>query len=246
MKKIFAANWKLNKTPEQARSFVHDLNAELKGFSSDKKRLMIFPQNFSLEAVLTGFKGTSVEVGPQNISKDLNGAFTGENSADFAKQMGASLALIGHSERRTLFAETDELVAAKVETSFKTGLLPVLCIGETLSEREGNQTEKVCEKQLNAGLSKVVDKSQEIVIAYEPVWAIGTGKVATNEQVKEVHAFIFKKMSDLGFNKFSILYGGSVKADNAADLIKIPYVDGFLIGGASLEVKSFLAIANCL
>ena len=157
--------------------------------------------------------------------------------------MGAKAVLLGHSERRQYFGENSADLNKKIKLVQELDLLPVYCIGETLAERENNQTQNVCEKQLTEVISDI-DKSKRIVIAYEPVWAIGTGKVATTEQVKEVHLQIYNKMKALGFNQFEILYGGSVKPDNAKQLGEIPHVDGFLIGGASLEVDSFLKICG--
>ena len=157
--------------------------------------------------------------------------------------MGATHALVGHSERRKIFGESDELLAKKVAFIQSQGLTPVFCIGETLEQREAGQTNQVNAAQLEKGLS-LLDKSKKIIVAYEPVWAIGTGKVAAPEQVAEAHAFVRTKLDQMGFPGTPILYGGSVKADNAKALGAIPNVDGFLVGGASLEVKSFLGICR--
>jgi triosephosphate isomerase len=160
-----------------------------------------------------------------------------------ALSVGSKICLIGHSERRQFFSEMNSGINKKVALCQSLNVLPVLCIGESLEQRQKNETLKVCFEQLETALANI-DPTKKIVIAYEPVWAIGTGQVATLEQVKEVHAELFKKMTALKFTSFQLLYGGSVKADNAKDLISIPHVDGFLIGGASLEVASFLAICN--
>jgi triosephosphate isomerase (TIM) len=242
-KKIFAANWKMNKSFKEAQSFCQSVKAALSSDFYNSAEVFIFPQNFSLAAVAEGASNTSIQFGPQQIHKESKGAFTGENSLDLAIVLGSKICLIGHSERRQFFAETDELVNHKIKLCQSQQVRPVFCIGETLAQREQNQTEKVCEEQLSRGLFGV-DKQKNMVIAYEPVWAIGTGKVATNEQVKSVHQFIFEKMTGWGFTDFQILYGGSVKADNAKELISIPYVDGFLIGGASLEAESFINICQ--
>ncbi len=241
MKKIFAANWKLQKTPAESAEFAKDFLANTSVDFFKDKDVFIFPQNFSLDAVQTAFKNTNVKCGPQNIHTEKSGAFTGENSAEISKKMGCELVLLGHSERRQFFNETNTELEKKVKICQDLDLQIVFCIGETLPERESNQTEAVCFNQLEEGLF-LANKNKKIVVAYEPVWAIGTGKVASPEQVEDIHLKLHKKMRALGFIDFHILYGGSVKPDNAAVLIKIPHVDGFLIGGASLDVKSFLQI----
>ena len=243
MKKIFAANWKLQKTPLESKSFCDEFLSNIDADFFSDKEIFIFPQNFSVGLVSQTIKGSGVLVGPQNIHFENSGAFTGENSAELAKKFGCGLVLLGHSERRQYFSETSESLSKKIKICQDLEMLPVFCIGETLSQRESKQTESVCFSQLNDGLVHA-DKSKRIVIAYEPVWAIGTGKVATIEQVTDIHAKIFSHMESLGFKNFQILYGGSVKPDNAGALIQIPHVDGFLIGGASLDVGSFLKICN--
>lgn len=243
MKKIFAANWKLQKTPAESAEFAKQFLTNLPANFFADKEVFIFPQNFSLDTLGTAFKNTNVQIGPQNIHFEKSGAFTGENSAEISKKMGCQLVLLGHSERRQFFSETNSALEKKIKLCQELELLPVFCIGESLSERENNQTEAVCFAQITEALSGI-QKDKRIVIAYEPVWAIGTGKVATAEQVKDIHQKIFNKMTEMGFKNFQILYGGSVKPDNAKQLIAIPHVDGFLIGGASLEAKSFLAICG--
>lgn len=245
MKKIFAANWKLQKTPEQAKEFCETFRAQVVAHTYfwDHKEIFIFPQNFSLDAVIHATKDIPVFAGPQNIHFEKSGAFTGENSAAFAKEMGAKTILLGHSERRQYFAENSEALNKKLKLCQELDLLPVYCIGETLAQRESGDTEKVCFEQITSVLAGI-DKSKRIIIAYEPVWAIGTGKVATTEQVKDIHQKIYNKMVDLNFSQFQLLYGGSVKPDNAVSLLEVPHVDGFLIGGASLEVDSFMKICG--
>lgn len=240
-KKIFAANWKLNKTPLEAKSFCEDFLAKIDSNFFSAREIFIFPQNFSVGLVAQTCKGSPIKIGPQNIYTEKKGAFTGENSLLLAKQFGCELVLLGHSERRQYFHESGIDLTKKYLLAQELEMLPVLCIGETLAERESNRTEDVVFRQLEEVLG-AVDNSKRTVIAYEPVWAIGTGKVATLEQVAEVHRRIDEKMRDLGFKNFQILYGGSVKPDNAKALLQIPHVDGFLIGGASLEVQSFLEI----
>lgn len=243
MKKIFAANWKLNKSPEQAREFLIQFKNEVfkhAGFF-DRCEILIFPQAYSLEAVSTLCAGTQIGFGPQNIYTQNTGAFTGENSAFMAQELKAQFALVGHSERREVFKETDSFLNKKNQHLEALQMTSVFCIGETLQQREAFQTLPVCFSQLDAGLEGV-SRERRLIVAYEPVWAIGTGKVATVEQVGEVHQAIHDKLSARGFKDFQILYGGSVKPENAAELLKISHVDGFLIGGASLEVASFLKI----
>lgn len=241
--KIFAANWKLFKTPKETREFFTQWG---EAFQSSKNEVVFFPSAISLEAAATSIQNLhakyDLNFGVQNAYSHASGAFTGENSATVAKELGAKYVLIGHSERRQLFGEKDELLADKVAFTQSLGLVPMLCIGETLKEREEHRTKSVLKEQLVLGLAKA-DKSKTLVIAYEPVWAIGTGKVATPEQVQETHKDVYEILQSLGF-KAPILYGGSVKPDNAAGLVRIPHVDGFLVGGASLEVASFQKICS--
>ena len=240
MKKIFAANWKLFKTPTQARDFFSEF---LKHVNKIQGEVIFFPQAFSLEAVSHSIGHSKVGFGPQNIWIENEGAFTGENSAKTAKSLNSTHALVGHSERRKIFGESDEQLSLKLKLVQAENMIPVYCIGETLEAREAGQTNQVNQRQLELGLQGI-DKSKKIVVAYEPVWAIGTGKVATPDQVKEAHAFIRQTLDQMGLKDTPILYGGSVKPDNAASLLSIPHVDGFLVGGESLEVKSFLGICQ--
>ncbi len=240
MKKIFAANWKLHKTPSEAREFVTEFSKNSQKFTGE---VVIFPSAIALESVSIALRDSSVKFGCQNCYVKSQGAFTGENSADVVKSLGGEYILIGHSERRTLFGEADELVAEKVTYVQSLGLTPMLCIGETLAQREGHQTKSVLTHQLKVAL-KNADSKKPLVVAYEPVWAIGTGKVASAEQVAETHTDVANILKELGFVGTPILYGGSVKADNAAQLISQPHVSGFLVGGAALEADSFAKIAS--
>ncbi len=242
-KKIFAANWKLNKTPDQAAQFAQAFLKQTSEIFYEDKEIFIFPQNFSLDILSKSFENSAIWFGPQQISTEKQGAFTGENSLDTAKAMGSKSCLIGHSERRQLFFETNQVINKKVLLCQKMDVLPVLCIGEMFEQRQNNETLKVCFEQLESALLGA-STDQRIIVAYEPVWAIGTGQVASLDQVKEVHAELFKKITIMNFKNFQLLYGGSVKADNARDLISLNHVDGFLIGGASLEIESFLEICN--
>lgn len=239
MKKIFAANWKLHKNPAETRTFFKSFK-EVSNKATGE--LVFFPSAISLEAACETVKGSNIHIGAQNCYAQNQGAFTGENSAQVVKDLGGDYILIGHSERRQLFGETDGMIAEKVAMVQNLGLTPMLCIGETLQEREATHTFRILETQLLLGLAKA-DKTKPLVIAYEPVWAIGTGKVATPEQVAETHTDVHNILTKLGFSA-PILYGGSVKADNAKILIEQPYVSGFLVGGASLEVDSFSKIAS--
>ncbi len=240
MKKIFAGNWKLFKSPTQTREFFKAFTPESKKI---KDQIIFFPPATSWEATGESLKDSSIQWGAQNIYCEGQGAFTGENSATVLKELGGQLVLIGHSERRKLFAEQDTLIARKVSYALSLGLIPMLCVGETLEQRDGGWTHKVTADQLENGFS-LCNKGASVIVAYEPVWAIGTGRVATPDQAQEAHEKIKMKLKDLGFEGTAVLYGGSVKADNAKELLSRPEIDGFLVGGASLETKSFLDICQ--
>lgn len=242
MKKIFAGNWKLHKNPQETRTFLSEFGAL--NLASGEREVVFFPPATSLEAAAVSTTATKIKWGSQNCHSEVKGAFTGEISAQVVKDLGGHYVLLGHSERRTIFGETDAGVAKKVKLVQSLNLTPMICIGETLPEREAGRTMHVLETQLQQGLA-LADKSKEMVIAYEPVWAIGTGKVATTEQVREAHLEISKILSRLSLpQSTAILYGGSVKPDNAKELLSVPHVGGFLVGGASLEVKSFQQIVE--
>lgn len=240
---IYAANWKLYKTPTETRDFLQKF---LSLHPKEKhNEVVVFPTAICLEAAAETLKGSDVRWGAQNCYFEKQGAFTGENSVDTVKSLGGQYILIGHSERRTLFGEMDELLSKKVKFVQDMGLTPMLCIGETLQERESGKTQEVVTRQLRQSL-KLMDKQKPLTIAYEPVWAIGTGKVASSEQVAEAHQQVRNVLKELGVEKSPILYGGSVKPQNSTELAKLKNVDGFLIGGASLEVDSFSAICRSL
>lgn len=240
MKKIIAGNWKLNLGPAQARQFFADWK---KSPVTSDHQIVFFPSAVSADATAIATAGTGIEWGLQNAWTAASGAYTGENSVTMSKEMGAQWGLVGHSERRQLFGETDAACAEKVKTIMGAGLKPMLCIGETLDERKGGKMFDVLRTQLTKGLSQI-PKASFVAIAYEPVWAIGTGVVATPEQVAEAHKFVDDVLNELGFRETPILYGGSVKADNAGALLSIPKVSGFLVGGASLVPAQFQQIAN--
>lgn len=250
MKKlIFAANWKLNKNPQQTRSFFNDFQKVaselLAKVSKSQVRVLFFPPATNWEAASEGLRSFSKQLnleevigwGAQNVYTELSGAFTGENSMQTLSEMDGKYSLVGHSERRQYFKEDNEFLNKKILKLQSQKLTPVYCIGESLAERESGVTEKVLEEQLKKGLAQIQD--QNLIVAYEPVWAIGTGKIATVEQVKATHAFVKKVLNSLNLTEVPILYGGSVKAENATELIHIDNVNGFLVGGASLEAKSF-------
>lgn len=241
MKKIFAANWKLHKTPQETREFFKVFLPQVRGLEAE---LLFFPSASSWEATAESLGNSeNCKWGAQNIWYQGQGAFTGENSALVLSGMGAGFALVGHSERRQLFAEPAPWMKQKVAYLQSLQLVPVLCIGETLQERDSHQTKAVVEGQLREGLADA-DLSRRIIVAYEPVWAIGTGQVARPDQVAEVHRFLYSLLKGMGAQNFALLYGGSVKPDHASDLLALPHVDGFLVGGASLEPVSFLGICE--
>lgn len=237
MARIFAANWKLNKSPREAREFLEGLKNQVPSGAE----VLIFPSAPCWEAVAPFLKGPSLGWGAQNIWQEAQGAFTGENSAAVLKELGGGFALVGHSERRQIFGEQNDLLNRKVRFLQSSGLVPVLCVGETLEQRERGETNSVLESQLSAGLKEVATASR-MIVAYEPVWAIGTGRVAEPAQVHEAHKLIRGWLDGAGFKGSQILYGGSAKADNAGELGRIENVDGFLIGGASLDVASFVSL----
>ncbi len=252
---IFAANWKMHKTPAESmaffRAFLPKLESRLgPGANGGAKRVVFFVPALNLAASEMAAQGSVVEIGGQNIHQEVKGAFTGENSASALQAAGAKWALVGHSERRSLFGETDQVTALKMKTAIASGLSAMLCVGETLKERESNETIKVVARQLESGLAEVLETCRatpkKIAIAYEPVWAIGTGKVASPEQASEVHQSIRQwlttRLDDKVAQEISILYGGSVKPDNAASIAAKSDIDGFLVGGASLEADSFIGL----
>lgn len=240
MKKIFAANWKLYKSPKETRTFLSELNEKSKDVQGE---MIVFPSTISLEAAADVLKSSHISWGAQNCYSQTEGAYTGENSAAVVRELGAKYLLVGHSERRKIFKETDSDFAEKIALAQSLGLTPIYCIGETLEEREAMQTDQVNQKQLQIGLWKA-DLNKPLIVAYEPVWAIGTGKVATPEQVAVTHQKIHSLLETMKLGSTPLLYGGSVKPDNAGKLLPIPHVDGFLIGGASLELNSYLAICR--
>ena len=240
-KPLIAANWKLNINPREAEDYFSDLLSQVS--AADLENFAFFPPCIDLTVVATKLKDCKTFWGAQNIHAEVSGAFTGENSVAMVKSLGANMCLVGHSERRTLFGESDADVAAKVQTIQSHDMIPMICLGESLVQRESGKTFEVIEDQLRKATEKL-DSSKEFAIAYEPVWAIGTGKVATPEMAEEAHLFLRQQLiklfaEDIAQNTL-LLYGGSVKPENATNLYKQPNIDGFLVGGASLKVDSFL------
>jgi len=245
-REIFAGNWKMYKDYQGALDLA---GAVIDGINRKEGReYLIFPPSPYLRDI-SGICGIMVSTGAQNMYFEKEGAFTGEISPGMVKDCGCRYILIGHSERRHVFGESDADVNKKIKASFDAGLEPVLCLGELLNERENGETEKVLERQIN-GAFEGVDKSRmdKVIIAYEPVWAIGTGKVATPEMAEEAHVLIRNIVRSIYGSEISemipVIYGGSVKPDNIDGLYKMPDIDGVLVGGASLQSESFLAIVN--
>jgi triosephosphate isomerase (TIM) len=242
---LVAGNWKMN----GRRAMAGQLSAEIAAAAPNGVELLLCPPMIYLDAVSVAISGSPVMLGGQNLAATEDGAFTGEVSAEMLADAGCRYVLVGHSERRTLFAESNTAVADKFCRALAAGLRPVLCVGETLTERQAGQTERVINAQLDAVLSRVTaEQLADAVIAYEPVWAIGTGMTASPEQAQAVHAHI-RAMLGQTFTpvlaeSMRLLYGGSVKADNAASLFAGADIDGGLIGGASLDAATFLAICQ--
>ncbi len=246
-KKLLAGNWKMNKTSADAGALVREITAAA-GQRTDVD-IVVCPPFTALESAGKMLDGSAVRLGAQNLHPEKNGAFTGEISADMLRALFVSHVILGHSERRTLFAESDAFINLKVLAALKHQLRPIFCVGETLAEREAGATLRVVQTQVERGLVGVAkEQATEVAVAYEPVWAIGTGKVATKEQAQEVHAFIrsllTKHFGDAVAQKIRILYGGSMKPSNAPELLAQPDIDGGLIGGASLEARSFVELVT--
>ena len=243
-KPIIAGNWKMNKTAKEAVELINNLKPLV---AKSKPEVVICVPYTDLWVAKEAIKGSKIKLGAENVAWADSGAFTGEISADMLKEIGVEYVIIGHSERRQYFGETDETVNMRLKQALKKGLKPIVCVGETLTEREKNKTKKVLKKQVLEGFKDVTDFS-DIVIAYEPVWAIGTGKTATPAMAQEVHAEIRKVLADLfgaeAAENIQILYGGSMKPENADDLLKEKDIDGGLIGGAALKADSFVALVK--
>jgi len=253
-KKLFAANWKMNLGPVQARELIKGIRAQIDpqaaALSKDRD-VMIAPPAILIPAAAQELAGAAIALGAQNMHFEDQGAFTGETSAPMLKAYGVTYVILGHSERRHVFGETDELINKKVKTALRHDLLPVLCVGETLAQREAGDTTEVLTTQLLAGLEGL-DGGQisKVTIAYEPVWAIGTGKTATPEQAQADHGALrgtlIERIGRDVAHAVRILYGGSVTAENVDSLVSKPDIDGALVGGASLKIDSFVRIVRAL
>lgn len=247
--KIVAGNWKMNKNSEETEDLLNELIDKL---PEDKEvQIIVAPTFVNLASAVDHLEFTSITVAAQNMHQNENGAYTGEISADMLKSVGVNTVILGHSERRSIFHETDALIASKVDTALRHDMTVIFCFGEELKDRKDEQHFNVVENQLRDGLFHLGNEAwQDIILAYEPVWAIGTGETASPDQAQEMHAFIRETVrhtygSEIAEN-VSILYGGSVKPDNAQEIFGKPDVDGGLIGGAALKADDFVAIVNAI
>jgi triosephosphate isomerase (TIM) len=251
-KKIIAGNWKMNKNLEEGLGLVSEISNMLKDEYSGSAKVVIIPPFLHVAASTNLLSDNNrVATGAQNCSNHKSGAYTGEISADMIKSCGATYVIIGHSERRQYFNETNDWLAKKIDAVLEAGLTPIYCCGETLEERESNAHFNVLETQISEGLFHLnAEQMAQVVIAYEPVWAIGTGKTASTEQAQEIHSFIRgligNKYSSNLAEEITIQYGGSVKPDNAKELFSAPDIDGALIGGAALQSRSFVDIIKSM
>ena len=239
---VIAGNWKMNKTVAEAVALASEIKEKVAGVENVK--IIVCPVFTAVKSVADVLKGTNVKVGAQDMYWETSGAFTGEVSGEMLLEAGAEYVIIGHSERRQYFGETNETVNKKLKKALSIGLKPIVCIGETLADRESGNTEAVVEKQVREGfVGLTAEEMKGTIIAYEPVWAIGTGKTATAEQAEAVHAFVRNLVSQLWDKETAdavvIQYGGSMKPENVASLLAQPDIDGGLIGGAALKADSF-------
>lgn len=246
-KPLLAGNWKMYKTIPEALELVNGLKANLAGVTD--REILVCPTFVALYPVSQAIKDSNIKLGAQNLFWESKGAFTGEIAPGMLVDAGCKYVIIGHSERRQYFGETDETVNKKTLAAFKAGLTPIVCVGETLEEREKGVTFTVIERQVRNGMANMTpDQAETVVIAYEPIWAIGTGKTASPAQAQEVHAFIRKlygqTYGDDASRSIRILYGGSVKPDNVSELMKQEDIDGGLVGGAALEIESFTKLVR--
>ena len=244
-KTIVAGNWKMNASKESVNTLIEGILSGMNEVSSEVIVCAPFPYLYQVESLI---HSSSLMLGAQNLNVNPAGAFTGEVSADMIKDFGAQHVIVGHSERRSLYGETSVIVAEKTKAAIDAGLTPLLCVGESLEERESGNTEAIVAEQINAVISLIgIEAFDQIIVAYEPVWAIGTGLTASPEQAQAVHLFIRNLLADSNeriAEKTPILYGGSMNAGNAADLISCSDIDGGLIGGAALKAEDFLQICK--
>jgi triosephosphate isomerase len=250
MRKPFVAgNWKMNTNARASVQLAQAVASGCRGVAGSSVSVALMPPFVYLQAVVSAVTSSHIAVGAQDVYYEKDGAFTGEISVSMLKDIGCAYVLCGHSERRHVIGETDELVNRKVAAAINGGLLPVLCVGELIDERKAHKTAAVVERQLRKALAGLgAEKLSAVTIAYEPVWAIGTGLTASPDQAQEVHAMIRRLLDEIGDDQLSqeirILYGGSAKPDNAAELMAQPDVDGLLVGGASLKAEDFIAIID--
>jgi triosephosphate isomerase len=246
-KKVIAANWKLYKTPAEAKAFMEAFLPLAAGHTRDE--IVICPPFVDIPTIAEAAKGSNVKIGAQNVFWEREGAFTGELSGPILLASGAEWVIIGHSERRQYFGETDDTVNRRLEVALEDGLTPIVCVGEVLEEREAGNTEEVLSRQASRAFRGIsARKASKLVVAYEPVWAIGTGKTATPQMASDAHAIIRHEAttafgSDFA-NELRILYGGSVKPNNVKELMSQEEIDGALVGGASLKPESFIEIVK--
>ena len=245
-KKVIAGNWKMNMLPNETINFIEGLSQEIKDVKNEI--ILCVPYTDLFYALLTA-QNTNIKIGAQNMHWKEKGAYTGEISGQMLKSIGVEYVIIGHSERRQYFAETDETVNLKVKSALENNLKPIICVGETLEQREHGETEKIIESQIKLALKDLTkEQIRAIIIAYEPVWAIGTGKTATPEEANNVIKYIRKQIKELYNEEIAeniiIQYGGSVKASNAEELFNMSDIDGALVGGASLNFQEFSKIVN--
>ena len=245
-RKVVAGNWKMNNDLNTSHKLISEIITGLKSVKNNCT-VIICPPFTSLSEAAALLEDGPIKLGAQNMYFEASGAFTGEISAEMLKSAGCEYVILGHSERRAIFGETDEVINKKLKSALKSDLLPIFCLGETLQERENDIMEEVVKKQLTGGLSGISETDmKKVIIAYEPVWAIGTGKTATPKQAQEVHSYIRSLLRTLYSEEIAaetiIQYGGSVKPDNAADLLSQADIDGALVGGACLKADSFLGI----
>ncbi len=245
---IIAGNWKMYKTVDEAVTLVESLKEALAGDAGDVE-VVVCPPFTALDAVQETLRGSAIELGAQNMHWEEEGAFTGEISPLMLRNLGCTYVILGHSERRTYFGETDESVNRKVKSAMLNGVLPIVCVGETLQERDAGRTEEVVVRQIKAALAGVkTNGAERLVVAYEPVWAIGTGRSATGDEANRVVRLIRQTIAEV-FNEriaqeLRIQYGGSVKPQNIEDFLRQPDIDGALVGGASLDGEAFAAIVG--
>ncbi|WP_054763111.1 triose-phosphate isomerase [Methylomonas koyamae] len=242
---LIMGNWKMNGSREEGQKLAQAL---ADGLGNVEQEVAVCVPFVYLSDIRTVLASSPIALGAQNVADQASGAYTGEVSAAMLADIGCKYALVGHSERRSYYGDTNESVAKRFAQALSKGVVPVLCVGETLEEREQDKTFQVVDEQLDAVIAEAgIEAFEKAVIAYEPVWAIGTGKVATDEQAQEVHQYIRKRIADRNpaiAEKVQILYGGSVKPDNAKGLFAMPDIDGGLVGGASLDAKGFLQICH--